>query len=914
MFISKLLYILFFLFSLSIQAQRESSNWYFGDFAGVSFNTGNPVALIDGALMTKEGCATISDPNGNLLFYTDGKTVWDKTHNIMPNGTDLMGDSSSTESAIIIPKPGTTSSYYIFTTDKPSYFLSQNDPIDGLNYSEVNLQLNNGLGDVVTNNKNIHLITYDANNAVQNEYKNSEKLTAVTHSNGSDIWVITQFMNKFFAFKVTATGVIETPVVSTVTQSVFPRINEAGSNITAIGYLKVSPDGKQIAIAHSSTSLGSPTTGLRKSGRVLLYDFNNFTGSVSNEQLLLDNSYPYGVEFSPNSKLLYVTATQFSIDDLFVDSSLIQYNTESQNIPASQTVINTSQNVAGALQLAIDGKIYRAGYVLFGDGTHLSVINNPNNLGLSCNYLHNSFFLQNKTAQIGLPPFIQSIFKFSFNYEDTCLNDNTHFYITSDDPHDSVLWDFGDGTTSTIAEPYHTYTQPGTYIVSLIMSINGIDYDPLIKQILISEPPQVIQNTYDLIECDSFDANATDGITTFNLHDADNALVMNTSENFQVFYYHSLVEAENDIYNNSSITPIYTNQYNQETLIAKVTKPNTNCYNIAHVRLNTTQSVDVGIYQLETCDSDNNGETTFNLNSVRNDIINSLSLSGTTTVNFYLTEQNAANNLNNLPDNYTSGNSMLFIAVTNNNVCFGFGQLELIVDSFPVVENQYLEICQVDFPITLDSGLSSGIVSNYNYLWSTNQNTNNIQINTEGTYSVTITDPILNCSKTIDVVVSQVPLPEIESITVSNYSATIVLTSTLGNFEFAIDNDFGSFQTSNIFYNLTPGDHTIYIRDLNHCQQISRTIKVLGFPKYFTPNNDMQNDFWNVLGLDQQTYPNLEVFIYDRYGKLLTSFNPIRTLGWDGTYNTLLLPQNDYWYTLQLPDNTVYSGHFTLKL
>ncbi|RAJ11859.1 gliding motility-associated-like protein [Olleya aquimaris] len=900
--------------SVTLHAQRESANWYFGDFAGVSFNTGSPVALTNGALMTKEGCATISDPNGNLLFYTDGKTVYDKTHNIMPNGTGLMGDSSSTESAIIIPKPGTTSSYYIFTTDKPSYFLSETDPIDGLNYSEVNMQLNNGLGDIVATNKNVHLITYDATDAIENEYKNSEKLTAVTHGNGSDVWVITQFMNKFFAFLVTAVGVNETPVVSTVPQTVFPRINEAGSNITAIGYLKVSPDGKQIAIAHSSTSLGSPTTGLRKSGKVLLYNFNNSTGSVTNQRLLLDNSYPYGVEFSPNSKLLYVTASQFSIDDLFVNSSLLQYNTESPNVAASQTVINTSQNVAGALQLAIDGKIYRAGYVLFGEGTHLSVINNPNNLGTNCGYSHNSFFLQNRTAQIGLPPFVQSIFKFSFNYEDICLNDSTHFYITSEDPYDSVLWDFGDGSTSTIAEPYHTYSQPGTYIVSLTMSINGIDYDPLIKQVLISEPPQVIQNTYDLYACDSFDANATDGITTFNLHDADDALVINNSDNFQVYYYHTLTDAENDYNNSSSIDPIYTNQTNQELVVAKVTKPNTNCYNIAYVRLNTSQSVDVGTYQLETCDSENTGEALFDLNSIRNTIINSLSINGTITVNFYLSQQDAANNLNSLPDQYTSTNTTLYVGISNNNVCYGFGLLELIVGSFPIIDHQHIEVCQSDFPVTIDAGLDTSIASNYNYTWSTNQHSNSILINTEGTYSVTITDPILNCNKTINIVVNQVPTPDISSITVEDYTATIHVTGDSNYFEFALDNTFGSYQTSNVFYNVTPGDHTVYIRDIYQCQEISRTIKVLGFPKYFTPNNDTVNDYWNVLGLDPNRYPNLKVFIFDRYGKLLNSFNPSTSVGWDGTHNNQLLSQDDYWYTLQLTDGTEYKGHFTLRL
>ncbi|MBJ7880952.1 hypothetical protein [Gelidibacter salicanalis] len=296
-----------FLFYSSAFSQKESANWYFGDLAGLDFNSGAPVALTDGQLITKEGCATISDPQGNLLFYTDGSIVWDRQHNVMKNGMGLLGHSSSTMSALIIPKPGNLNAYYIFTIDKPSYFLTNGEPIDGVNYSEVDMSLNNGYGGVVEANKNVHLITYDINDPVQSEYKSSEKITAVTHSDGSTIWVITQFINKFYAFRVDDNGVNETPVISTVPQSVFPRINDIGANISAIGYMKFSPDGKKLAIAHSAISLGSPTTGTKRSGKVLLYDFNNTTGLISNQQTIISDTYPYGIEFSPNSKLLYTT-------------------------------------------------------------------------------------------------------------------------------------------------------------------------------------------------------------------------------------------------------------------------------------------------------------------------------------------------------------------------------------------------------------------------------------------------------------------------------------------------------------------------------------------------------------------------------------------------------------------------------
>ena len=94
---------------------REGNIWYFGQYAGLDFNTGTPIAITDGQLNTLEGCASIADNNGDLLFYTDGMTVYDRNHSIMSNGTGLLGNSSSSQSGIIVKKPGSLATYYIFT-------------------------------------------------------------------------------------------------------------------------------------------------------------------------------------------------------------------------------------------------------------------------------------------------------------------------------------------------------------------------------------------------------------------------------------------------------------------------------------------------------------------------------------------------------------------------------------------------------------------------------------------------------------------------------------------------------------------------------------------------------------------------------------------------------------------------------
>ena len=150
----KILLILFLIIWGNLSAQNEAANWYFGENAGIQFDgSGNLLGSVnDGQLITREGCTTISDTDGNLLFYTDGRLVYDRTHQLMPNGTGLFGDSSSTQSAIIVPKPDDINIYYIFTVDTSN---SLNSPSNlGFNYSIVDLTLNGGLGDVTSKNIN----------------------------------------------------------------------------------------------------------------------------------------------------------------------------------------------------------------------------------------------------------------------------------------------------------------------------------------------------------------------------------------------------------------------------------------------------------------------------------------------------------------------------------------------------------------------------------------------------------------------------------------------------------------------------------------------------------------------------------------------------------------------------------------
>jgi hypothetical protein len=371
--------------SSTLFAQKETNIWYFGEYAGLDFNMGFPVALTNGQLSTLEGCATISDSNGNLLFYTDGTTVWNRNHSIMMNGTGLKGSFSSTNSAIIVPKPDSPNIFFIFTTTTTA------EP-DGLEYSEVDMNLDGGLGGITTT-KNILLST-----------PVTEQVTAIKNPLSNSYWVVSHkfWSNEFIAYQVTSTGVNTTPVISALGSAIYDYY----------GAMKISPNGKKLAISNAND------------GNLGLCDFDPITGQVSN---LMDLKYgTYGVEFSPNNKLLYASS------DLLVEEDLVdevyQFNIESNlesEILNSKTLITKGEKgsrVQGALQLASDGKIYVAT-----EASYLDVIHDPNIVGSGCNYEYDAVYLNGRHSNLGLPPFIQSFFYVGIQTENVCFGEATQF-------------------------------------------------------------------------------------------------------------------------------------------------------------------------------------------------------------------------------------------------------------------------------------------------------------------------------------------------------------------------------------------------------------------------------------------------------------------------------------------------------
>jgi gliding motility-associated-like protein len=450
-----ILTLLILIFCCRLFAQKEGNIWYFGEKAGLSFNSGSPSALLDGQLITTEGCATISDKNGNLLFYTNGENVWNRQHQIMPNGTGLLGGYSSTQSSVIVPFPGNDSLYYIFTT------AQDGDPY-GFRYSVVNLKQGNGLGDVTT--KNVLLLS--------NVY---EKVSAVRQSNCPNYWVVTKKWDsdEYYAYQITSSG-ISSPVISATGNFT------GGSSHDSKGQLKFSPDGNKVAVAYSISY-----------DFVELMDFNQLTGILSNPLKIIPNpprneSFSvgcYGVEFSPSSQLLYVGATYIMPPQL---TTLYQYNvsySDPLQIIASKKLINNTEFNYG-MQLGPDKKIYLATF----NNNYLNVINNPDVEGINCGFVVHAVSLSG-LSNVGLPALIQSFFKDPIIATGNCEFQNINFSIQNSSDISAVEWNFGDplsgaGNISVSTTPLHIYTQQGTYKVRLIyLRTGGCFADTVYKQV-----------------------------------------------------------------------------------------------------------------------------------------------------------------------------------------------------------------------------------------------------------------------------------------------------------------------------------------------------------------------------------------------------------------------------------------------
>lgn len=439
---------LFFLIStLFSNAQQETYHWYFGP--GLDFNTDPPTIDNTGRFYSGEGTSSISDANGQLLFYTTQAntldTISNKLQQVMANGAGINGNPTSTQSSLIVKKPGSTNIYYLFSE---CGLFGNAGSAGGLRYSEIDMSLASGNGSVTAKNMPVYL------NAMWGQ---SEKLSAVKHCNGVDIWIMTYDIeagNHFRCFLVTAAGVNTTAVVS--------QIGLSQANI--IGQGKFSPNGRRIGFA-------SPAQ---------LFDFDASSGIVTNSISL--NTSGYGCEFSPDGTKFYVSSSAQN------QAVIYQWDLcagSSNAIVNSSLTIGSAPNVNfGSIQNAANGKTYVATLPT----SYLSIINNPNNSGAACNFLFQGQSLGTRICQWSLPNFVVNNFKqlpapFTYTigactdvqFTQPPISTLTPLCSAAALPYSTTSWDFGDPNsgaqnTSSLNACTHVFSASGIYEVKLILN------------------------------------------------------------------------------------------------------------------------------------------------------------------------------------------------------------------------------------------------------------------------------------------------------------------------------------------------------------------------------------------------------------------------------------------------------------
>ncbi|WP_203258110.1 T9SS type B sorting domain-containing protein [Hyunsoonleella ulvae] len=892
----------------NLSAQNHTNHWYFGEKAGLLFDLQNdPQVLTNGAMIAPSACATISDKDGNLLFYTNGTNVWNRNHRIMQNGvltgTLGMGGPIITEppvllNTIIIPITDSVGMYYIFTITTA----------DGLRYSIVDMGSDGGLGGVVLKNE-----------ALLNR-PDVGKLTAVHHADGKSIWLLTTRKNQndeftsFYAYKIEENGDIESPVIT----------DGLGYKGLQVGQMKFSPNGQKIACAnYRPESLSDHLT---------VFDFNPENGVVSSKRDFLTSFTffeivsAYGVEFSNDSKYLYASLVRQGMfgdpPDEIKKNLLYQYDIANMNPQQYSTSLHEENNgfAAGNLQLAKNGKIYRALTISENIGTSfLGQVNHPEILGVRANYEHNSVNLVSGKSRLGLPTFIQSYFRTRIIAENVCIGEPIPMSVDTYGEITEAQWDFGDGNTSNDITPQHIYAAPGNYEVQVTITVNNCPIT-VAKDIRVYRIPSLIEDQ-ELVQCDV----DTDGISLFNLNTIRDKIT-DSLFNEDLLFFESRENAELNIQSISN-PESYTNTEPNQEIFVRVTNEN-GCFEITSFVVSAV-FIDLGdIADMYACDDSNiaseDGLGIFSIGFKKEDIRNEFNLDASTSLKYYPTLNDALTQSNEIRERFfTSETTTIWVRAQEEDLaCSGISSINLIVNPFPKIdiENEYL-ICK-NQPIVL-----SGDITNDRYEWINGASGEIISTQRElslsevGAYQHIAYkfENGIECSNSKGFIINRTERPSFTRIGVNklfkNSHVIEIEIDGSSSYEFSMDNiTYFEGQGSYSFENIPAGKHTIYVRDVNQCEPtVEEDVYILGYPSFFTPNNDGVNDFWTVLGLPENELESIIIKIYDRFGKLISYLNETNNYSWDGTYNGNLVPQNDYWYEAIFKDGSIDRGHFTLK-
>ncbi|CAM1372347.1 T9SS type B sorting domain-containing protein [Tenacibaculum xiamenense] len=515
---------------------------------------------------------------------------------------------------------------------------------------------------------------------------------------------------------------------------------------------------------------------------------------------------------------------------------------------------------------------------------------------------------------------------------------NFSYHLTEADAQNDV---------GSLNSPYTNIVQNQQEIyVRVVNSSNNFCISTVKANLVTLSSPEVSSNV-ELKQCD----DDTDAITLFNLEEVKSKISVNYMSE-TITFYESLSNAQNGINAISDITAYQNNTPSSATIWSRVENAN-GCYKTNEINLtvSTTNIPSSFMREFQSCDyveSDNDisgdGIAVFDFSSVDIEIKNMFTALGQQIhVSYYesqsdaLAEINAISNISNYRNENSPFQQNIYVRVDSDldNDCLGLGHhITLTVDPLPEFSINAPEYLCRNSIAMLEANVTS--IQNVSYRWSYKNassilgTTNQLVISQAGEYELAVTNTVTGCVdvRYVEVKLSSSPVIDRDDIVIfddfhgsSNEYKIKILKENLGvgNYEFSLEYEDGTqtlFQMLPEFRNLKAGKYTLVVRDANGCQPNAELdFNILRFPKFFTPNDDGENDTWVIKGLDQNLFKQGEIVVFNRFGKIIYK-DSVFGLGWDGSFQGVALPSNDYWFSLSLTDvsenNYKYEGHFSL--
>jgi len=489
------------------------------------------------------------------------------------------------------------------------------------------------------------------------------------------------------------------------------------------------------------------------------------------------------------------------------------------------------------------------------------------------------------------------------------------------------------------AEILNSQAVPSDFLVSYYLNRSDAlaDRDPIVSQIQNSTNPQTV--FYKITATDnplcheigSFDIEVSalpevrisnafykcdllnDSKENFDFTDYNSEFLTTLDPaKFSVSYFLSSADAQNDI---RAISGQYECTATVQEIFARVQNiDNSSCYSVSvfNIGISTMPIANKPKDLVECEDPLLLNTASFNFNEQDSQI-----LAGQDVLNYSISyhadQYVAGQGTDPIASDFrnTSNPQTIFARIQsrNNPSCYALTSFKLYVREIPKLEmpEEYIICNQDEVMIYADSGYEE-------YEWSGGEKTRNVTIRESGNYWVKVsknhgditceTIREISVKKSLPIEISDIKVKE---WTADNNSIFIVVD---GSAQYTYSIDGVHYQNSPAFTGLQSGGYTVYVKDENGCELPNRQVYLLAYPKFFTPNGDGYNERWNIKFSEFE--PDMKITIFDRYGKLISSFKG-GAMGWDGTLNGKQLPSSDYWFTIERKEKEVKRGHFSLK-